>query len=162
MADFMLRNEGCRIKYFLSIFDKLHFVGSYIQNDKKTETMSTKIKIKALVILGIMATSYSQANVQRHHIQRPARVVVVPMPKPHHVVSSQVSNHFNRKERLAMAIAYLINNRKITAKQYARITSLYKVAAETELDAFALDRKTPIRAIIEGKNKIYVMDNTIS
>lgn len=60
-----------------------------------------------------------------------------------------------------MAIAYLINNRKITAKQYARITSLYKVAAETELDAFALDRKTPIRAIIEGKNKIYVMDNTI-
>lgn len=122
--------------------------------------MSTKIKIKALVILGIMATSYSQANVLRRHVQRPARVVVVPMP--HHVVSSQVSNHFNRKERLAMAIAYLINNRKITAKQYARITSLNKVAAETELDAFALDRKTSIRAIIEGKNKIYVMDNTIS
>lgn len=42
MADFMLRNEGCRIKYFLSIFDKLHFVGSYIQNDKKNRNYEYK------------------------------------------------------------------------------------------------------------------------
>lgn len=121
--------------------------------------MSTNIKIKTLAILGIMVASYGQVNAQRHHVHRPARVVVVPAPRPHHVVVSQVSNHFNVKERLAMAVAYLTHNRKLTVKQYAKMTSLNKPAAEAELDAFAMDRETPIRAIIDGKNKIYVMNS---
>lgn len=43
-----------------------------------------------------------------------------------------------------MAIAYLSNHDHLTAKQYAKITSLNKDAAEAELDVFTLDRNIPI------------------
>ena len=56
-----------------------------------------------------------------------------------------------------MALAYLNNNPRLTVKQYAKITSLNKDAAEVELDAFVLDRKIPIQSIVEGKKKFYVM-----
>ena len=104
-----------------------------------------------------MAASYGQMNGQHHHAHRPTRVVVVAAPRPHHAVPSRAINHRGRKERLAMAIAYLTRYRKLTAKQYAKMTSLNKHAAETELDAFVLDRKNPIQAIFDGKNKIYIM-----
>ena len=61
-----------------------------------------------------------------------------------------------------MALAYLNNNQRLTVKQYAKITSLNKDAAETELDAFVLDRNIPILLIVEGKKKFYIMPGASS
>ncbi len=58
-----------------------------------------------------------------------------------------------------MAIAYLSNHEHLTAKRYAKITSLNKDAAEAELDVFALDKNIPICAIVKGKQKLYVKAN---
>ncbi len=61
-----------------------------------------------------------------------------------------------------MALAYLNNNQRLTVKQYAKITSLNKDAAEAELDAFVLDRNIPIQSIVEGKKKFYIMPGASS
>ena len=61
-----------------------------------------------------------------------------------------------------MALAYLNNNPRLTVKQYAKITSLNKDAAEAELDAFVMDRNIPIQAIVDGKKKFYVIPGAIS
>lgn len=61
-----------------------------------------------------------------------------------------------------MALAYLNNNQRLTVKQYAKIRSLNKDAAEAELDAFVLDRNIPILSIVEGKKKFYIMPGASS
>lgn len=78
-----------------------------------------------------------------------------------YIVTSRVINRFSQKERLALALAYLKNNPNLTVKQYVKITSLGKEAAEAELDAFAQDRNIPIHTIVDGKKKFYVITNKI-
>lgn len=80
-------------------------------------------------------------------------------PIHRHIVTSRVINRFSQKERLALALAYLKNNPNLTVKQYVKITSLGKEAAEAELDAFAQDRNIPIHTIVDGKKKFYVITN---
>lgn len=94
------------------------------------------------------------ANAQHwHRYYRPNRVVtVVVQPE----VVSHVSNRFNQKERLAMAIAYLETHEHLTIRQYAKMTQLSMTSAEAELDAFAIDKKKPIRLVIRGKKKVYI------
>lgn len=125
--------------------------------------ISSKLKIMAIATLIVAGCSQAGARCpHRHHIHHPARVMVIPTPAPHHVVTQHVSNRFSQKERLEMALAYLNNNQRLTVKQYAKITSLNKDAAEAELDAFVLDRNIPILSIVEGKNKFYIMSGASS
>lgn len=118
--------------------------------------ISNGLKVMALAALITVAGS-GQIEARRHHHcgGRPIRVIVhVPASRP--VVTTRVTNRFSQRERLAMAIAYLSNHEHLTAKRYAKITSLNKDAAEAELDVFAMDENIPICAIVKGKNKLYV------
>lgn len=125
--------------------------------------INSKLKLMAIATLIVAGCNYAHARrPHRHHIHYPARVVVVPTPAHHHVVSKHISNRFSQKERLAMAIAYINNNQRLTVKQYAKITSLNKDAAEAELDAFVMDRNIPIQSIVEGKKKFYFMPGASS
>lgn len=119
--------------------------------------MKINTGLKVLTLAALIAAGSSKIEARRHHHcgGRPARVVVhVPAPGP--VVKTRVSNRFSQRERLAIAIAYLSNHEHLTAKQYAKITSLNKDAAKAELDVFALDRNIPICAVVKGKKKLYV------
>ncbi len=119
--------------------------------------MNISSKLKIMAIATLIAAACNHADAHRPHRHHPARVVVVPRALHHHVITRRVSNRFSQKERLAMALAYLNNNQRLTVKQYAKITSLNKDAAEAELDAFVLDRNIPILSIVEGKKKFYIM-----
>lgn len=114
--------------------------------------------LKVMVFAALITVAGSgqiEARGRHPHGVRPPRVVVhVPASRP--VVTSRISNRFCRQERLAMAIAYLRNHKYLTVKQYTKITSLNKNAAEAELDVFAMNRNIPIRAIIKGKKKLYI------
>lgn len=117
-----------------------------------------------MAIASLIAAGYAQADAHhphRHHRHHPAPVVVVTTPAHQPVVVQRVSNRFSPEERLAMALAYLNNHQRLTVKQYAKITSLNKAAAEAELDAFVLDRNIPIRAIVKGKKKFYVISDAM-
>ena len=63
--------------------------------------------------------------------------------------------------RSSKVLAYLNKSPNLTVKQYVKITSLGKEAAEAELDAFAQDRNIPIHTIVDGKKKFYVITNKI-
>lgn len=119
----------------------------------KMRTWKSGILILAVVL--VCGTANAQHRYRHHHPHRVVTVVVRPK------ATSHVSNRFNQKERLAMALAYLNNNSRLTVRQYAKITSLSKEAAEAELDAFALNRNIPIHAIVDGKKKFYVTPTRI-
>lgn len=123
----------------------------------------SKLKLMAIASLIIVGCSLAEARrFQRHHIHHPARIVVIPTPTHRHVVTTHVTNRFSHKERLAMALAYLNNNPRLTVNQYAKITSLNKDAAAAELDTFVLDKNIPILSIVEGKKKFYIMSGASS
>ena len=118
------------------------------------KTMCTIGKWKTAILVIAMALVCGSTNAQhgRWHY-RPVRVVTV-VAQPN--VPSHVSNRFNQKERLAMAMAYLKTHKYLTIKQYAKMTQLSKASAEAELDAFAVDKKKPIQLVIRGKKKMYI------
>lgn len=108
---------------------------------------------KAVVVIIAMALVCGTANAQRWRWHYPRQVVTV-VTRP--VETSHISNRFNQKERLAMAVAYLETHAHLTIKQYAKMTQLSKASAEAELDAFAIDKKKPIQMVIRGKRKVYI------
>ena len=116
--------------------------------------MCTTGKWKTGILVIAMALVCGSTNAQhwRWHYH-PVRVVTV-VAQPN--VPSPVSNRFNQKERLAMAMAYLKTHKYLTIKQYAKMTQLSKASAEAELDAFAVDKKKPIQLVIRGKKKMYI------
>lgn len=116
--------------------------------------MCTTSKWKTGILVVAMTLVCGVANAQHwHRHYRPNRVVTV-VVQPN--VISHVSNRFNPKERLAMAIAYLETHERLTIRQYAKMTKLSMVSAEAELDAFAMDKKKPIQLVIRGKKKVYI------
>lgn len=122
--------------------------------------ISSKMKVFAIAVLLLACCNHADARrPHRHYIHRTARVAVVHTPIHHHIVTSRVSNRFSQKERLALA--YLNTTPRLTVKQYVKITSLGKEAAEAELDAFAQDRNIPIHTIVDGKKKFYVIPDKI-
>ena len=124
--------------------------------------ISSKMKVFAIAVFILVCCNHADAHrPHRHCIHRSARVVVVPTPTHHHIVTLRVSNRFSQKERLALALAYLNNNPRLTIKQYVKITSLGKEAAEAELNAFAQNRNIPICTIVDGKKKFYVNPDKI-
>ena len=126
--------------------------------------MNISLEMKAFAIAVLLLACCNHADARRphrHYVHRTARVAVVHTPIHHHIVTSRVNNRFSQKERLALALAYLNNNPRLTVKQYVKITSLGKEAAEAELDAFAQDRNIPIHTIVDGKKKFYVISDKI-
>ena len=116
--------------------------------------MCTTIKWKTGILLIAMILLCGFANAQHwHRHYRPNRVVTI-VVQPGMI--SHVSNRFNQKERLGMAVAYLEMHKYLTISQYAKMTQLNKISAEAELDAFAIDKKKPIQCVIRGKKKVYI------
>lgn len=108
----------------------------------------------AMAALMAMTLGVAQAQRWHHHRSyiRPyvtTRVVVRP------AVTVKVSNRFSQAERFSMAMAYLANNRYLTTKTYSKITGLPRQTAEAELEAFALDKRKPIVAVVSGKKRMF-------
>ncbi len=88
---------------------------------------------------------------QPHH--RSAVVMVVDRPS----VTVRTINRTNKKDRLEMALAYLKSHKSLSVSAYRKITGLTNATAEAELDAFAFSRSNPIKLIMDGKKKLYVI-----
>lgn len=112
--------------------------------------MKKKVEILIIAMVLVCGTVNAQHRHRHHHPHRVVTVVVKPE------VTSHVSNRFNQRERLGMAVAYLETHKYLTISQYAKMTQLNKISAEAELDAFAIDKKKPIQCIIRGKKKVYI------
>lgn len=116
--------------------------------------MCTTGKWKTGILVVAMALVCGTTNAQYwHRHYRPNRVAAI-VVRPD--VTSHVSNRFDQKERLAMAVAYLETHKYLTIGQYAKMTQLSKASAEAELDVFAMDKKKNIQLIIRGKKKVYI------
>lgn len=109
-----------------------------------------KTAILVIAVALVCGTANAQHWRQHYHPHRVATVVVRPG------ITSHVSNRFNQKERLAMAVAYLQTHKHLTINQYAKMTQLSSASAEAELDAFAMDKKKPIQLVTRGKKKVYI------
>ncbi len=102
-----------------------------------------------------------EANAQRHFrthfythcLHFPHAITVVSRP----ATTVRISNRFNQKERLQMAVAYLSSNANLSIKKYAKMTGLSKDMAEAELDAFACDEQNPIKLDAMSKKKMYTI-----
>lgn len=111
-------------------------------------------KLKITVVTIVLALVCGTVNAQHGRwLHRPYRVITV-VPQP--TVPPHISNRFSQKERLALAIAYLESHECLTIKKYAQMTKLTKATAEAELDAFAMDKNKPVKAVIRGKKKVYI------
>lgn len=82
-----------------------------------------------------------------------------PMTRTVTIDRTTTVNRTSRPERKQMALAYIMNNEKLTVSKYCSITGLDKAFAEAELDSFALDRKAPIVRSVEGKKIYYILGN---
>lgn len=118
--------------------------------------MKTKINIKKAMLLGMMTMVGLTACAHHRHYtriaHRPAVVTVVGSP-----ATPRISNHLDKKDRLEMAMAYLKSHKSLSISKYSKMTGLSKATAEAELDAFAANRNNPIKAVVDGKKKHYII-----
>ena len=56
-----------------------------------------------------------------------------------------------------MALAYLKSNKVLSISKYSKMTGLTTSMAEAELDAFAINKGNPIKMVVNGKKKLYVI-----
>lgn len=122
--------------------------------------MKTKMNIKKVTLFAITmlvgVTGFAQHRHYRHvhfAICRPAVVTVVNRP----AVTTRVSNRLSKKDRLDMALAYLKSNKSLSISKYCKMTGLARATAEAELDAFAISKNNPIKKVLSGKKKLYVV-----
>ena len=123
--------------------------------------MNTKMNIKKAMLIALMAlagtTAFAQhrhySRIYHHGYYRPAVVTVVNRP----AVTTHISNRLSKKDRLAMAMAYLKNNKTLSVSKYSKMTGLKNATAEAELDAFAMSKDNPIKMVMNGKKKLYVI-----
>jgi hypothetical protein len=122
--------------------------------------MKTMMNIKKIMLVVMIALVGTTAFAQHRHYgrmhpyyYRPAVVTVVNRP----AVTTRVSNRFNKKDRLDMALAYLKNNKTLSISKYSKLSGLSNATAEAELDAFAANKQNPIKMVLNGKKKLYVV-----
>ncbi len=126
------------------------------------------INFTKAMLIGMMAlagtTGFAQRRYVVHHPHShgyyrsyrpvgPAVVTVVNRP----AVTYKVNNQLNKRDRLEMALAYLKNNKTLSISKYSKITGLKSATAEAELDAFAVNDGNPIKMIMDGKKKLYIL-----
>ena len=125
--------------------------------------MKTKMNIKKATLIAITMLIGTTASAQYRHYSRvhhylyhpycPAMVTVVNRP----AVTTHISNRLSKKDRLDMALAYLKSNKTLSISKYGKMTGLTRATAEAELDAFALSKSNPIKMVMNGKKKLYVV-----
>ena len=123
--------------------------------------MKTKINIQKAALIAMMALAGTATFAQhRHHAHirhyghyRPAVVTVATRP----TATVHISNRLSKKDRLDMALAYLKTNKSLSISKYSKMTGLTSTTAEAELDAFAFNKNIPIRMVLKGKKKLYVV-----
>ena len=90
----------------------------------------------------------------RHIHPVPCRTVIISAVPP---VTVRVHNHFNREERLQMALVYLRGHDYLTVGRYARMTGLERKIAKAGLEAFAHERHNPLCAVQKNSRRVYVL-----
>lgn len=126
------------------------------------EAMNTAFKKTCCLAAAILTIGCAAANTHRHcthhahrhdhyrHLSAPLHTARI---RP--VVTARIVHRLDQKERLRIVLAYLDDNRYITARKYACITGLDKAVAEAELNAFAADGRNPVTAVAAGKKRLY-------
>ena len=116
--------------------------------------------VKIMLVAMMVFTSSSVFAHRRYyrHINhyayfRPMVTRVVVRPS----VTTHISNRLSKGDRLEMALAYLKSNKSLDISKYSKMTGLSKTMAEAELDAFAASNSNPIKMVINGKKKLYVI-----
>ena len=126
------------------------------------KTIKNMKKGLVLAMMAMMAMGCTTASAQFRHYGRlhyhggycsPIVTTIVTRP----VTTTHISNRLSKKDRLEMALAYLRNNKTLTVSKYCKITGLNSSMAEAELDAFAANKKNPIKVVFNGKKKLYVL-----
>lgn len=123
--------------------------------------MKTMKNIRKAMLIAMMAlvgtTAFAQhrhyGHVFHHAYRHPGVTMIVNRPG----VTTHISNRLSRKDRLEMALAYLKSNGSLSVSKYSRMTGLANAVAEAELDAFAVSRDNPIKMVMNGKKKRYVI-----
>ncbi len=121
--------------------------------------MKTKMNIKALLLIGLTLAGSAACAQRRYYgyhgpyYYRPVVTTVVTRP----AVTTHISNRLSKKDRLEMALAYLKDNKALSASKYSKMTGLTKAVAEAELDAFAVNKGNPITMVRDGNKKLYVI-----
>lgn len=127
---------------------------------KEITIMKIMTNIKKATLIAMMALVGTTAFAQHRHYghvhpytYRPAVVTVVNRP----AVTTHVSNRLSKKDRLDMALAYLKSNKSLSISKYSKMTGLTNATAEAELNAFAVSKSNPIKMVLNGKKKLYVV-----
>lgn len=125
-------------------------------------TMKCKLMIVTVAMMLLAGWTADAQHCHRGLWRRGNRVVLVTsahVPEARvRTVTTHVSNRFSQKERLAMVKAYLNAHEALTVNKYVQMTGLSRLAAEVELDSFAMDGKNDIAVVVKGKKKIYEKD----
>lgn len=116
---------------------------------------NSKIRIATMAIILTLACGTADAQRLHRHHHPHALITVVEKPS----ITVHLKNELNQKERFAIAVAYLKENKYITVNKYAKMTGLTKATAKAELDSFAADKNRPISAVTKGKKRVYVINN---
>lgn len=120
------------------------------------KTMNSIFRKTMGLIVAVSALNCSSADARRHCSRHrccyPQRIVTV-ATRP--AMTIRISNRFDRKERLRMALSYLNGNQYLSILKYAKMTGQSIDMAEAELDAFACDGKIPITVVIANKKRLY-------
>ncbi len=116
------------------------------------------LNILLAIALALVSTTASAQRIHHKHIShracyRPIVTTIVTHP----VSAKRISNTLSKSDRLEMALAYLKTHPTLSISTYSKITGLTKAMAEAELNAFAANKKVPIRLVISGKKKLYTV-----
>lgn len=117
--------------------------------------MNTTAKIRTAAAMMALSLVLTTANAEI----RPRRVH---LPKTHaaaprRVVKASVSNTPTRHKRLVMAQTRIRKKGYITVRQYAKMTGLPISTAASELQVFAAQRGTLIKAATRNGKRIYII-----
>lgn len=113
----------------------------------------TLVAIMSLTASAAFAQHRHYNSINRHVYRSPKVTKVIVRP----IVTTHISNRLSRTDRLGMVLAYLKSNQSISILKYSKMTGLSKAIAEAELDAFAASKNNPIKRVVKGKKKAYVI-----
>ncbi len=116
-------------------------------------TITWRTLALAVMTAATLTTSAQHKGRVHHRVHKARPVVVVNQP----ATTTRTVTHLTRTDRLHMAIAYLKENRTLTAGKYSKMTGLNRSAAKAELDTFASSGRNRIAAMYTGKKKVYVL-----
>lgn len=122
--------------------------------------MKTISIIPNIIFIALLTFTTTSAFAQHRHghtrhvvCHRPGITTVVTRP----VIITRVNNRASQQEYLNVAISYLKKHHKLTIAKYSSITGLTKAVAEAKLNGFACSKSAPIKRVVNGKKKYYIL-----